>query len=227
LSALPAIAALAAFALPTLRRSVGAFIDWFTLLFFSICALVIWGVWVSMQTGIPGAPARNVARAAPEFVHAFSPGLFAVALLATLVWCAVLRWRTGRHRPAIWKSLVLPAAGATLCWLLLTTLWLPLLDHGRSYAPLVQKIQAHTGPITCLQYAGLNNPQSAALIYHARVRMQAASQPTAECAWLVADSGRVTALRPQLQRLGWRESARLRRPTDNNETLVLFQAAQD
>src|SRR5690606_26002513 len=34
LSALPALAALAAFALPTLRRSVSALIDWFTLLFF-------------------------------------------------------------------------------------------------------------------------------------------------------------------------------------------------
>ena len=38
---LPALAALAAFALPTLRRSVGALIDWFTLLFFTASALAI------------------------------------------------------------------------------------------------------------------------------------------------------------------------------------------
>ena len=38
---LPAFATLAAFALPTLRRSVGAFIDWFTLLFFSLCLIHI------------------------------------------------------------------------------------------------------------------------------------------------------------------------------------------
>ena len=37
---LPHLAALAAFALPTLRRSVSALIDWFTLLFFSGCALL-------------------------------------------------------------------------------------------------------------------------------------------------------------------------------------------
>jgi hypothetical protein len=35
---LPALAALAAFALPTLKRSVAALIDWFTLLFFTGCA---------------------------------------------------------------------------------------------------------------------------------------------------------------------------------------------
>ncbi|MBD8049049.1 hypothetical protein [Limnohabitans radicicola] len=227
LPALPAIAALAAFALPTLRRSVGAFIDWFTLLFFSICALIIWGVWISMETGIPAQPARNVARAAPEFIHTFSPGLLTVAVLATLAWCAVLRWRTGRHRPAIWKSLVLPAAGTTLCWLLLMTLWLPLLNHGRSYAPLVQKIQALTGPATCLQYAGLSKAQGAAFLYHGRVQLQAASQPTPACTWLIADSGQLPRLAGQLQQLGWTESARVLRPTDNNETLVLFKPAQD
>jgi len=227
LTALPAIAALAAFALPTLRRSLGAFIDWFTLLFFSVCALIIWGVWMSMETGVPAQPARNVARAAPEFVHTFSPGLFAVALLATLVWCAVVKWRTGRHRPAIWKTLVLPAAGATLCWLLLMTLWLPLLNHGRSYSPLVDKIRALTGPTTCLQYAGLSNAQGAAFIYHAHVKLQKASKPSAECAWLIIDSDHEPALTHQLQQLGWTESARILRPTDNNETLVLFKPAQD
>jgi hypothetical protein len=47
----------------------------------------------------------------------------------------------GAHRSAIWKSLVLPAGGATLCWLLLMTLWLPVLDYARSYAPQVQRIR--------------------------------------------------------------------------------------
>ena len=227
LTALPAIAALAAFALPTLRRSLGAFIDWFTLLFFSACALLIWVVWLSMETGIPAQPARNVARAAPEFVHTFSPGLFAVAVLATLVWCAVVRWRTGRHRPAIWKTLVLPAAGTTLCWLLLMTLWLPLLNYGRSYAPLVQKIQSITGPATCLQYDGLSNAQGAALLYHGQVKLKKMGPPSATCPWLIIDSEQVPALTASLQRLGWTESARVLRPTDNNETLVLFKPMQD
>ncbi|MEO5672133.1 MAG: hypothetical protein ABIR26_15690, partial [Ramlibacter sp.] len=64
---LPALATLAAFALPTLSRSVGALIDWFTLLFFSGCAFVIWVIWISLQTGVPAKPAANVARLAPGF----------------------------------------------------------------------------------------------------------------------------------------------------------------
>jgi hypothetical protein len=46
LLSLPAFATLAAFALPTLRRSVAALIDWFTLLFFSGSALIIWIIWI-------------------------------------------------------------------------------------------------------------------------------------------------------------------------------------
>jgi hypothetical protein len=225
LSGLPAIAALAAFALPTLRRSVGAFIDWFTLLFFSMGALIIWVVWLSMETGWPAQPARNVARIAPEFVHDFSWPSLIMATLATLAWLGLVRWRTGRHRQALWKSLVLPAAGTTLCWLLLMTLWLPLLDHGRSYAPLIAKVQARNPQASCVQSIGLTHAQNAALMVHAGLRLRPAGPPSADCNWLVTDTDGLDGLSPQLERWGWREDTRLRRPTDNNETLVIYRPA--
>lgn len=222
LSALPAIAALAAFALPTLRRSAGAFIDWFTLLFFSVCATVIWVVWLSMETGIPAQPARNVARRAPEFVHNLSPGLLLLAIGLTLGWLALVRWRTSRHPAALWKTLVLPAAGATLCWALLMTLWLPLLNYGRSYAPLVAKIEAMTGPAPCVQALGLGNAQAAALLYHGRMRLELAGPVRSDCPWLIVDEDVLPFQVEQLRNWGWREQIRLRRPTDDNETLVIF-----
>ena len=80
LLALPALATLAAFALPTLERSVSALIDWFTLLFFSGCAIVIWVIWVSMQAGVPKQPAANVAKLAPGF----EPSLSGLAFVAAL-----------------------------------------------------------------------------------------------------------------------------------------------
>jgi len=225
LTSLPAIAALAALALPTLKRSLGALIDWFTLLFFSVCALTIWVVWVAMQTGTPARPAANVARLAPEFVPSFSVGAFAVALTATLAWAALVKWRTGYHRAAIWKSLVLPAGGAVLCWLLLTTLWLPLLDYARSYAPLVQKITRTTGPTTCLQYAGISKAQGAALMYHAQARLVPMQTPQPDCAWLVIDNANRSLLSAKIKSLGWEEVAAIKRPTDKVETLVIFRPA--
>ena len=224
MSALPAISALAAFALPTLRRSVGAFIDWFTLLFFSAGALVIWVVWMSMETGIPAQPALNVARAAPEFVHRLSPGLLLAALLSTLGWLALVRWRTGRHRSALWKSLVLPAAGTTLCWSLLMTLWLPLLNYGRSYAPLVSKIESVIGPGQCVQVLDLTLAQSTALIHHGKMKVRPAAAAAPDCPWLVIDSDQLPSHAERLRGWGWHEVTRILRPTDNNETLVIFEA---
>lgn len=225
LTSLPAIATLAAFALPTLKRSLGALIDWFTLLFFSICALVIWIVWLAMQTGTPAAPARNVARLAPEFVPEFSTAAFALALIATIAWAALVKWRTGYHRAAIWKSLVLPAGGAVLCWLLLTTLWLPLLNYARSYAPLVDKVRQVTGPTACLQYAGISKAQGAAFMYHAQARLMPLQTPQTDCPWLIIDKSNASLLSPKIESLGWLEEAAVKRPTDKSETLLVYRPA--
>ena len=225
LTSLPAIAALAALALPTLKRSLGALIDWFTLLFFSVCALTIWVVWVAMQTGTPARPAANVARLAPEFIPSFSVGAFAVALTATVAWAALVKWRTGYHRAAIWKSLVLPAGGAVLCWLLLTTLWLPLLDYARSYAPLVEKVTSITGESRCLQYAGLSKAQGTAFLFHGQFKLEAMQAPTASCPWLIIDEKNLPLMADKMERLGWVQHAKAQRPADKDEHILIYRAS--
>ena len=140
-------------------------------------------------------------------------------------WLALVRWRTSRHRVELWKSLVLPAAGTTLCWLLLMTLWLPLLDHGRSYGPLLAKLQPHLPAGSCVHSLGLSNAQNAALLYHGQWRLRAAAAPSADCAWLVTSTDALPQMQAQLQAWGWSEAQRQRRPSDNKETLVIFQPA--
>ncbi|MCD6078232.1 MAG: putative rane protein, partial [Ramlibacter sp.] len=185
LLSLPPLAALAAFALPTFQRSASALIDWFTLLFFSGCALVIWVIWISLQTGVPAKPAANVFKLAPGFTPSFSLVPFVVALVATIAWIALVRWRTKRSRHAIWKSLVLPAAGAALGWLLIMTLWLPALDYARSYAPVVQVLKQRIDSPGCVEVFGLTRAQIAALRFHGDLDLHMAAAPSA-CPWLVA-----------------------------------------
>ena len=166
LLAVPALAVLAAFALPTFDRGMSALIDWFTLLFFSAWAIVIWVVWLSMVTGVPAKPAANVARLAPGFSPSFSLIATGIAVAATLAWAWLVRWRTKRSRSAIWKSLALPAGGAVLCWSLLMTLWLPALDYARSYLPQMQALRALVPTATCMNSYQLRAPQIAALEYY-------------------------------------------------------------
>jgi hypothetical protein len=219
---LPAIAALAAFALPTFRRSVAALIDWFTLLFFTISGLTIWVIWVSMQTGVPRQPAANVARLAPGFEPTFSIVAFCVALAATAAWVWLVKWRVGRHRPAIWTSLVLPAGGTALCWLLLMTLWLPLLDYARSYKPQVRLVAAILNTPPCVEIYGLNRGQIAAFEFHGQLNLQPASAQ-AQCPWLLVDTNARSTLGKSVNLRQWALHATVPRPADKGDDILIFQ----
>lgn len=223
LLSLPALAALAAFALPTLKRSISALIDWFTLIFFSGCALVIWVVWISLQTGVPAQPAHNVARLAPGFVHSFSFALFLIAVGASLIWAWLVKWRVGRHRHALWKSLVLPAGGAALCWLLLMTLWLPLLDYARSYAPMVRQATALLpAQVACVSTLGLNRSQIAALQFHGGLNVKP-FETGVKCPWLIADGDNPNVTAGFIPDRPWQLHAVFSHPANMQEKLLLFE----
>lgn len=219
---LPAMAALAAFALPTFKRSVASLIDWFTLLFFTGCSLIIWVVWIAMQTGVPRQPAANVARLAPGFEPSFSWFAFLAAACATLAWAWLVKWRAGAHRAAIWKSLVLPAGGATLCWLLLMTLWLPLLDYARSYAPISRQIARMVDKNACVEIHGIGSAQAAALQYHGHLELREATSQ-AVCPYLIVDADAQPGLGDTVSLPDWAFQATIRRPTDRNENVLLFK----
>ena len=226
---LPALAALAAFALPTFGRSMAALIDWFTLLFFTACAITIWVIWISLQTGVPAKPAANVFKLAPGFEPVFSAPAFVLALAATAIWVWLVRWRVDRHRAAIWKSMVLPAGGTVLCWFLLMTLGMPTLNYARSYAPLVHLVQAQMqaqmhGPAGCVEIFGFTRAQIAAFRFHGGMDLREASATPSGCPWLlVSHSDSLPALRDTIGGQPWTLVASVRRPADKDEDMLLFR----
>ncbi len=222
LLSLPPLAALAAFALPTFKRSAASLIDWFALVFFTGCSLIIWVVWIAMQTGMPRQPAANVAKLAPGFEPSFSWFAFLVAAVATLAWVWLVKWRADRHRTAIWKSLVLPAGGATLCWLLLMTLWLPLLDHARSLAPLSRQVASLVDKNACVEIYGVGSAQAAALQYHGQLELRQAT-PQASCPYLVVEVNAQSTLSSAVNLPDWAFQATVRKPTDKTENMLVFK----
>ena len=222
LLALPALATLAAFALPTLERSVSALVDWFTLIFFTSCAFIIWVVWIAMQTGFPPQPAANVARLAPGFEPRFVILPFLFATLATIAWGWLVKWRAGRHRAAIWKSLVLPAGGAALCWLLLTTLWMPVLDHARSFAPLVRRVEIVVKPTQCVEAFGLSQGLMAAFRFHSDLQLEPTTDK-AVCQWLVVEQDIVTQIPEIINPVRWKQHSAFGHPRDGEEDIVIYQ----
>lgn len=218
---LPPLAVLAAFALPTLQRSTAAAIDWFSVCFFTVFAAVIWVVYASMQTGLPAQPAANIARLAPGYVPSFSAVTLALASLGTIAWLWLVKWRTGRNRHPLWKSLVLPAAGVALCWLLVMTLLLPPLDQARSYRSLVQRVAKVVPPGACIAAPGVSRAQVVALEYLGRFHVDAVTPAaTTHCEFLLQLQTRQPTRAPGE---GWKLLARERRNTSDEEITAVYR----
>ena len=222
LLALPGLAILAAFALPTLKRAASAGIDWFSMCFFTLAAAFIWAMYIAMVTGHPAQWAANVKRLAPGFEAPMQELSLALAVIATLTWLALIRWRTGRHPHPLWKSMALPAGGVALCWLLLMTLWLPLLDFARSSRPGMERVRAFVGQPPCIAAPHVSLAMVASWETLAKIPVDArpdAAKDT-QCPILIQVTRSGGAAPPVP---GWTWIGEARRPTDRTELVSVYR----
>ena len=145
--------------------------------FFTIAAATGWAFYVAMQTGEPAKLAANVAKLSPGFQNTFSPIALAFALAATVAWAWLVKWRTGRNRHPIWKSMVLPAGGVTLSLVLVMTVLLPPFDNARSYRSMVQRVARQISQPNCISTPGMSRAQVVALEYQGGWRVDAVTPP--------------------------------------------------
>ena len=163
---LPALAVLATFALPTLKRGAINAIDWFAVLSFTILGSFVWLVWLAGLTGFPHPLARNLARLAPGFTPQFKLLSFVCAVAVTVCWIALVQWRLARHPKVLWRSVVLTSGGTTLMWVLLMTLWLPVVNYSRTYKDVAEQIASHLPEdYNCISPVRLGNAQIATFAY--------------------------------------------------------------
>jgi hypothetical protein len=236
LMVLPFLAVLAAFGLPTWARSVRSLMDWCSLFFFSAAVIYVLVLGLSLETAWPIDPARNLHRLLPGFVEEQRSinemlGIWALVFFIVGIWVYAVRWRAIRYQEALWKSLVLPATGTTVCWVLGMSLCLAPLNFARSYRPLLAQVnqvlrnasasQTATLSDSCIHTWGLDPDQEAALKTHGHWTLRPGFEKTGrkECPWLITDG---TAL-PTEQATQWRLIQTLRRPSDDNEDWWVFE----
>ena len=170
-------------------------------------------------------PARNIARLAPGYPASFSLLALAIAAAATLAWLWLVKWRTGRSRHPLWKSLVLPASGVALCWLLAMTLLLPPLNHARSYRSLIERIaQQVPRDAGCVAAPGVARAQVVALEYLGGYRVDALAPPArSTCDHLLLLESRSAPADPGP---GWTLLAREMRNTSEDEVTAIYRRAR-
>ncbi len=224
LTALPSLAVLAAFALPILQRSLGSAIDWFSVFFFTVCGILIWLGYVALHTGAPARTAERITKLVPGTEAQFSWLALIVALIGTVLWLGLVRWRTARVSHALWKSLVLPAGGVALCWLLFMTLWLPILDQARSYRALVERMRPDVPADTMVCAPRASVALMTGLEYFGQYRVDGLAPTSGEgarhCEVLIVQLPGRAAI-PELE--GWQPRAKHNQRTRNSEQIVIYR----
>lgn len=132
------IVLLATMALPGVRRGAANALDRFGIITFGLIAILLWWGWEGLLVGNNTRISRWLREYQSEFVPTFDPLTFSIALAVTVLWL-LLVWRVGR---SIRRSVINWAAGITLLWVLLMTLWLPWLDFNKSYRTMVTSLAA-------------------------------------------------------------------------------------
>ncbi|MBU1236125.1 MAG: hypothetical protein KJ634_06540 [Gammaproteobacteria bacterium] len=212
----PPLVLLASAGSARLRRGAANAWDWFGMMALTISAALVWLGSVALLTGWPPKLAGNMARLTPGFTAHFSLFAMLLALVATAAWIMALT----RLPRSPWRVVTRWATGVTVAWILLATLWIPWIDHAKTYRPVVADLQrALPADAECIGRLSVGAPQRAALDYFGGIRTRWGSKA---CDWLIVQSGPKDAP-PK----GWDMVWEGHRPGDRTERLRLYRRDAD
>jgi len=186
---------------------------------FTLFAALVWLGYVGMMLGVPGKVAHYLATLAPGFVAPFRPLPFAFALALSAAWL-FFAFRTA---PSATRGVTRWAAGVVLLWGTVASLWLPWVDHQRSYHAVALQLKSLIPNDTpCVTGRSLGTAQRAALSYHAQLQTTPydPQRPDACPLQLVQGNPTYETDRPDAR---WRKIADVGRPGDKIERYRLYQ----
>jgi 4-amino-4-deoxy-L-arabinose transferase-like glycosyltransferase len=198
-----------------LRRGASNAFDWFGVMTFTLLAGLLWLGGIAMATGAPARVAKNFYKAEPGFISNLSVPAFVVAGLLTAAWLWVL---FGVPRSPL-RSATRWAAGVTLMWGLIATLWLPWVDFGKTYRPVALSLDKALGNNReCVASKDVGLAQKASLRYF----MDLATRPIDKsdaCPWLLIQGA--SGKEPELK--GMKKAWEGNRGGDKSERLRLYR----
>jgi 4-amino-4-deoxy-L-arabinose transferase-like glycosyltransferase len=222
ISALPLLlplVALAAGSVEHLKRGLAAALNWFGVLLFGIIGALIWLGWIALVTGVPAKINERMQFLSGIGDFNFSWLSLIAALLMTLIWLFVCirAKQTNKSTVTNW------AVGMTFSWVLLMTLWLPLIDSAKSYNPVFSSLK-HAVPekSNCINSLDIGQHQRVLLNYHAGISLiPFEDTQTLNCdLYLIQDTKGTGIMQPGPE---WQKIWAGRRNADRKEGFRLFR----
>jgi hypothetical protein len=194
----PALVLMAAFGVSTLRRAADDAIDWFSIALFALALIGAWLYFIAWNAGTPPKMAASVARIVPGLVPDLDLVATIVALAATLAWAALAVWRVRVRPPMLWRGPALAAAGLTVMWVLVATIFAGPIEYNRGMRPtaivLGEQVRRLAGPDACVQAYQLPVGMRAMLAYHGAIRFSGPGDGSDSCPIVIHRDSRRTQL---------------------------------
>ncbi|HVF64660.1 MAG TPA: hypothetical protein VNE58_11765 [Casimicrobiaceae bacterium] len=201
------------------KRDYAAALDWFGILTFGLAAIVLWAFWIDAYVnGMSTRVAVFLRDSETGYGTTLRWPELIAAVLLTALWIVLVRPARRSNRRAILNW----AAGITLVWGLVATLWLPYLDARRTYRAVAQSIGVHYAPGHCIARRDIGEAQRALFYYFAGVVTVPDGAPQAkDCPLLLVQYGRLPDGTPALPgyRIEWEGTRR----GDVTERFVLYR----
>jgi 4-amino-4-deoxy-L-arabinose transferase-like glycosyltransferase len=221
LNALPMLlplSLLAARATETLKRGAAAALDWFGIMTFGLMAIALWLGWIALVSGYPKSIAARLHVDQPGFSADINVAAITLSVVLTLLWIGLVS-RIGRSNR---RAVINWAGGITLIWLLITMLWMPYLDTGKSYRSVAISLKKAlpTQP-ACIYRMALGRSQRAMFEYFAGVTTRRMDySASSRCEYLLAQH-----TPPSKQGIGeeWDLIWQGARPGDKDELYALYK----
>jgi 4-amino-4-deoxy-L-arabinose transferase-like glycosyltransferase len=185
---------------------------------FGSFAAVLWLGWFVLMTGTPVELQSRLLDYQPGFEPSVHWLQTAFAIAATLG----AGWVLAAGRASAGHALTQWVCGLTLCWALISTLWLPYLDAGKSYRTMLRSLASQFPRDGCVASLYFGEGQRGLLVYFENlttVRLELV--PDAPCNTLLVQRSRATgAPAPTADWIPVWEGAR---PGDHNELYRLYR----
>lgn len=210
---------LGAGSIESLKRGVAAALNWFGVTIFATFGTLIWLGWIGMMTGHPAKIQERMRFLSGAYQIDFDTIGFTAAILMTLVWLIIsIRAKlTKRSTVTNW------AIGMTFIWSLLMSLWLPMIDHAKSYGLVFQNLESQLPTnYRCINSLNVGRAQTILLHYYTGIQLQPLKETEQlNCdLYLIQDERGVGEMTPGLE---WGLIWQGKRPAERREKFRLLK----
>ena len=215
---LPPIIMLAAFGVDTLKRTWYALIDWFGILVLGLTAIAVVMVGSAIYFGWPPMIAQRITAYVPDFAGN-APWLgYGVALIAFVVWIALIQ---PAHQHAR-RAMINWAGCVTFLWIVAQALLINPANHIMSYRGVFTALNAKWPATGCVNSVEFSTSQAAMLQYLIERRtLPVDDVDQASCPYVLIQRYRDLPAAPSASDYALR--FRGNRPGDNAEAFELYE----